>query len=42
MLKSKNKEEDSNNNKINVDVIEYWHKDLQLMVNDDPCGWLND
>jgi len=53
MLKSNNKkelimiEEDLDNNIINVDVIEYWHKDFQLTVNDEnillnPCGWLND
>jgi hypothetical protein len=39
--------ENSNNNIINDDVIDYWHKDLQLTINGEnvflnPCKWLND
>jgi hypothetical protein len=39
--------EDSNNNIINDDVIDYWHKDFQLTINDEnvflnPYKWLND
>jgi len=37
-------EENLNNDIIND--INYWHKDLQLLVNDEnvliPCEWLND
>jgi hypothetical protein len=40
-------EENSNNNIINDDVMDYWHEDLQLTINDgnvllNPYGWLND
>jgi hypothetical protein len=39
-------EENLNNDIINDDVINYWHKDLQLLINDEnvlnPCKWLND
>ncbi len=40
MLKSDDKKnlimiEENSNNIINVDIIEYWHKDLQLTVNDE-------
>jgi len=53
MLKLDNKkefikiEENLNNDIINDDVIDYWHEDFQLLVNDEnfllnPCEWLND
>jgi hypothetical protein len=39
-------EENLDNDIINDDVINYWHKDLQLLINDEnvlnPCKWLND
>jgi hypothetical protein len=40
-------EENLDNDIINDDVIDYWHEDFQLSVNDDnfllnPCKWLND
>ncbi len=39
-------EENLDNDIINDDVINYWHKDLQLLVNDEnvlnPYKWLND
>jgi len=51
MLKLNNKkelimiEENLDNDIINDDVINYWHKGLQLLVNDEnvlnPCEWLN-
>jgi hypothetical protein len=39
-------EENLNNDIINDDVINYWHEDFQLSVNDEnillnPCKWLN-
>jgi hypothetical protein len=35
------------NDIIDNDIIDYWRKDLQLIVNDEnvflnPSGWLND
>jgi hypothetical protein len=40
-------EENLDNDIINDDVINYWHKDFQLSINDEnillnPCEWLND
>jgi len=39
-------EQNVDNDIINDDVKNYWHKDLQLLVNDknvlNPCEWLND
>jgi len=40
-------EKNLDNDIIDNDIIDYWRKDLQLIVNDEnvflnPSGWLND
>jgi len=40
-------EKNLDNDIIDNDIIDYWRKDLQLIVNDEnvflnPLGWLND
>jgi hypothetical protein len=40
-------EKDLDNDIIDNDIIDYWHKDFQLIINDEnvflnSLGWLND